>query len=102
MSHLSSKVRTILCGLVVLVLAASLRVQDLGAEQSEATSGTQQNDLSAGNFFQRLGSFYNHDWHGTIAEPAGSAWSSLSQTTIASTALTPHAVKSNMYPGCTR
>jgi hypothetical protein len=40
------------------------------AAQSEATSGIQQNDLAAGNFFQRLGSFYNHDSHGTLPAAA--------------------------------
>ena len=70
MSQISSKVRTILCGLVLLVWAASLRAQGPDAEQSEVASGTQQSDLAAGNFFQRLRSFYSHDWHGTIPAAA--------------------------------
>lgn len=59
-----SKGCTLLAGFL-LASAATLHAQT--SETASTTDGpTQSSDLTQGNFFQRLGHFYLHDWKGTL------------------------------------
>ncbi|SDF45322.1 outer membrane beta-barrel protein [Terriglobus roseus] len=55
------------CALLTgLLLASATTLHAQTSEAAPADAPVQNSDLTQGNFFQRLGHFYVHDWNGTL------------------------------------